>query len=128
MSKALGRIVGFFDEERTFNIVLLDPLHNIQPSKSHNYKVDTCNPLSCELSSLKYSLTRLIDGNDCPEPNCKLANGVSNINTHRYSTNILMFNVDDIDIQDADELIETGQSPSYVDIFQLGIVASGEEE
>ncbi|RJF74090.1 hypothetical protein D4Q52_13065 [Rhodopseudomonas palustris] len=38
VSKALGRIVGFWDERGIFNIVLLDPSHNIQPSAYSDYK------------------------------------------------------------------------------------------
>lgn len=44
ISTGLGRIVGFFDETQTFNIVLLDPLHNIQPAKDYAYKVAKCQP------------------------------------------------------------------------------------
>jgi hypothetical protein len=39
ISKALGRVVGFFDEHGVFNIVLLDPLHNAQPSDYSDYKI-----------------------------------------------------------------------------------------
>lgn len=53
ISKAMGRIVGFWNESSdVFNIVLLDPLHNIQPSKYFEYKVDDSYPLSCKYSSL----------------------------------------------------------------------------
>ena len=52
ISQALGRIIGFWDENLVFNIVLLDPLHNIQPSKNYGYKVDGCKPLSCNYSQL----------------------------------------------------------------------------
>ena len=124
VSKALGRIVGFFDEEKTFNIVLLDPLHNIQPSKYYNYKVDSCYPLACELTSLTNTLLELTDRNDCPNPSCNLVQGLKDIEASRYSTNIVMFNANDIDIRDADNIIKNGKCASYTDIFQLGIVAS----
>jgi hypothetical protein len=39
VSKALGRVVGFFDEEQTFQIVLFDPFHNIQPAGDFDYRV-----------------------------------------------------------------------------------------
>lgn len=39
ITQSLGRVIGFFDENQEFNIVLLDPLHNMQPSKSFDYKV-----------------------------------------------------------------------------------------
>lgn len=48
ISKSLGRVVGFWDEFQIFNIVLLDPLHNIQPSKDYNYRVNYCSPLDSE--------------------------------------------------------------------------------
>ncbi len=56
ISRALGRVVGFWDEKKIFNIVLLDPLHNIQPSKSHSYRVDKTGILGCEYSSIKRQL------------------------------------------------------------------------
>ena len=39
VSKATGRLIGFFDEDDVFQIVLFDPLHNAQPSKFNDYKV-----------------------------------------------------------------------------------------
>lgn len=124
ISKALGRIVGFFDEERTFNIVLLDPLHNIQPTKAYEYKVDPCHPLSCEISLLRYNLEKLSKGNDCQTPSCSLASGIKNINKTSYSTNILILNVNDIDITDCEAIFQYGQYSSYAEILQLGIAAS----
>lgn len=52
ISQALGRIIGFWDENLIFNIVLLDPLHNIQPSKNYGYKIDKCSRLSCNYTEL----------------------------------------------------------------------------
>jgi hypothetical protein len=46
ITQSLGRVIGFFDEYQEFNIVLLDPLHNMQPAKSHDYKVHYCKPES----------------------------------------------------------------------------------
>jgi len=41
ITQSTGRVVGFFNEtNEVFNIVLLDPKHNIQPTKSTGYKVD----------------------------------------------------------------------------------------
>ena len=41
ISKGTGRVVGFFNENNSiFYIVLLDPKHNIQPSKDYGYRVD----------------------------------------------------------------------------------------
>lgn len=46
LSRSLGRVAGFFNEESSvFYIVLLDPKHNLQPAKDHGYKVDDTSPL-----------------------------------------------------------------------------------
>jgi len=39
LSKATGRVIGFFDMDMVFHILLLDPLHNLQPSKDFNWRV-----------------------------------------------------------------------------------------
>jgi len=44
LSKATGRVIGFFDNMRVFNIILLDPLHNLQPSRDFNYSVNPTSP------------------------------------------------------------------------------------
>ena len=41
ISLSLGRVLGFFNEDsQVFHVVLLDPKHNLQPSKDHDYRVD----------------------------------------------------------------------------------------
>lgn len=39
ISRAEGRIVGFFDDQGVFCVILLDPMHNLQPSKYNDYKI-----------------------------------------------------------------------------------------
>jgi hypothetical protein len=39
LSKGTGRVIGFFDSDMVFHIVLLDPMHNLQPSKDFNWRV-----------------------------------------------------------------------------------------
>jgi hypothetical protein len=52
VSKALGRVVGFFDERQIFNIVLLDPNHNIQPSDYNDYRIRPTIEGSCQFSQI----------------------------------------------------------------------------
>lgn len=41
LSKGTGRVIGFFSEDTSvFYIVLLDPKHNLQPSRDYGYQVD----------------------------------------------------------------------------------------
>jgi hypothetical protein len=60
ISKALGRVVGFFDEEKVFNVVLLDPFHNIQPSGTFNYRVRATHVSQCQLTKLTVTMQNLI--------------------------------------------------------------------
>ena len=39
ITKAFGRVIGFWDETGTFNVVFLDPMHNMQPSAHSDYKL-----------------------------------------------------------------------------------------
>lgn len=39
ISKGMGRIVGFFDDRSVFCVLLLDPMHNLQPSSYNDYKI-----------------------------------------------------------------------------------------
>lgn len=52
ISKALGRVVGFLDERQRFNVVLLDPKHNLQPSKFANYRIRSTTIGQCEYTGL----------------------------------------------------------------------------
>lgn len=51
ISQSLGRIVGYFDFGHIFHIVLLDPKHNIQPTKNTGYRVDATRICHCQLST-----------------------------------------------------------------------------
>jgi hypothetical protein len=61
ISTALGRFAGFFDENNVFNIVLLDFQHNLQPSKSFGYKVDTTTIFKCDYSSTISRINNLLE-------------------------------------------------------------------
>lgn len=78
ISKAKGRIVGFWDENWIFNILLVDPRHNIQPSKYSSYQLRESPPcnnenmvilskvmdciLRCKPNRAECPITSLIDG------------------------------------------------------------------
>ena len=57
LSKGTGRVVGFFDETNSiFYIVLLDPKHNIQPSRDYGYAVDDTENAITEFERLEMKL------------------------------------------------------------------------
>ena len=45
IEKSKGRVIGFFDVKSTFQIVLLDPAHNMQLSKQYGYTTVKTNNL-----------------------------------------------------------------------------------
>lgn len=63
VSKALGRVVGFFDENQIFQVVLLDPKHNIQPSGNFDYRVRTTYAGECQLTTVVSRLELSITSN-----------------------------------------------------------------
>ncbi|MEI7924489.1 MAG: hypothetical protein WCJ40_21485 [Planctomycetota bacterium] len=69
ITQSLGRVIGFFDENQEFNIVLLDPLHNMQPSKSFDYKVHSCKPDSTHYADLLKDVEKAQKHN-CLLPEC----------------------------------------------------------
>lgn len=74
LSKGTGRVVGFFNEEHSvFYIVLLDPKHNIQPSKDYGYVVDPTKVAVTEyervrlqIHEMKVSMQTCPHAGDCP--------------------------------------------------------------
>ncbi|WP_455587789.1 hypothetical protein [Bacteroides sp.] len=74
ISTGTGRIVGFFDRESSvFHVVLLDPNHNIQPSKKTNYQIQpTTQGISQydELLNKLENIKKIVQ--DCKDKSCKL--------------------------------------------------------
>lgn len=87
ISRALGRIVGLWGLNNIFYIILLDPEHNIQPSKYDNYKVTKTAIQHSEYTSLLTDIDRL-KRHECSQ-SCKLRIELetlpSNRNTKFYS-------------------------------------------
>ncbi len=110
ISKALGRIVGFWDPDSTiFYVVLLDPAHNIQPSKKYNYRVSDNYPLSCEYSSLLIELER-VKKLKCKDPSCLVTQAVTGIPSRSNDHNLIIIGLEDDYIDLINEL------PEHVDL------------
>lgn len=123
ISTALGRVIGFWDKDYIFNIVLLDPWHNIQPTKDHNYRVDPCNPLSCDYTKLLHGLDEVIN-KKCKTKDCDYVADILSIPTSRdalFESNVLMVKLTDEDLEYADLLIKEGKTLSLNKIFKDGL-------
>ncbi len=123
VSRALGRVIGFWDRDYIFNIVLLDPFHNMQPDKGHNYRVDPCNPLGSEYTNLLHGLDAILE-EKCEKNSCEFAEHIRSIPTNRdalFDSNVLMVKLTDEDIEYSDILIQERKACSLNDIFKKGL-------
>lgn len=60
ISTGRGRVIGFFDASNIFNVILLDPLHNMQPTKKHNYQVRASYIAQCAITRLSVTFENII--------------------------------------------------------------------
>jgi hypothetical protein len=124
ISKAIGRIVGFWDEHRVFNIVLLDPLHNIQPCKHFGYKVDNCWQLKSEHAVLLHSLEQARKHQVCAHPNqCDFDRRLDNLLAGTKPSDIVILRLDASVHEAARDTIDVGQAESMEDLIQAGVIA-----
>lgn len=124
VSKAEGRLVGFFDEQNSFQIVLFDPLHNAQPSIYNGYKVRLCQPLGCEMTAVRHAARKAVA--KISERECDCANdleGALNWSNSRTGAALVIPSSDERVLKDADDLIEMGIAEDYEQIIRAGIDA-----
>jgi hypothetical protein len=116
ISQAKGRIIGFLDFENVFQIVLLDPMHNAQPSKNHGYAV---NKTEKQVSTYQDLASRLILIKDkinhhCPTHLCKALPLTDEVHSaHVSGKHVFM---DDIVHEEIEQI---SQDHNYDDILDL---------
>jgi hypothetical protein len=122
ISKGVGRIVGFWDENNVFNIVVLDAFHNLQPSSYREYRVVATKELSCDYSLL---LKNVDDARTrpCKTSECELKQAVHRIPFGIPDHEVLVLPFMTGTIKDAVELISDGKASSMSDIFERGLLA-----
>lgn len=125
VSTSLGRVIGFFDEAWVFNIVLLDPLHNLQPSKDFDYRVTPSFPLSCELTAVRENIRAGLE--KCNFHECAAKNHFEKIaneaQTHFEEFQVLMIKLDDPELMEsAKNLVEKGKVGSLAEILEMGVI------
>lgn len=117
ISTGTGRIIGFFDSgSSVFHIVMLDPYHNLQPSKSSNYQTQPTHEgysqydnLLCKLDKVKSIVS------SCPR-DCKLNNHIKVMDA--LHSNIVYFGLDDEFYKEYQTILE---NHSISDIIEAGI-------
>lgn len=122
ISKGKGRIIGFWDENNIFQIVLLDPLHNLQPSKKVNYELRDTFPVKSEFDSLQLDLKNILD-KPCNHNDCTTYKQLQSLPTGFNDSNIILAHLDDSFF---DEYAEILQTKTISQILEAGILYFGE--
>jgi hypothetical protein len=124
LSKALGRVVGFWDENSLFNIVLLDPLHNIQPSKYNGHAVQPCSPLGCEHSELLKQVDDARHALQCPRVGTACAGRLALHSLGAIQPEFLrvVLGLSEDNVKNTEALLRDGRAKSFADIFETGLL------
>jgi hypothetical protein len=121
VSKALGRIVGFWDEEYAFCIVLLDPLHNLQPSKFHSYRIDPCSPLSCEYTALLLDMQEA-RGLECTNTSCPVRAALDAIPNLGHGREVMLVSLGEGIAEWVHSLVASNRVESPAEILETGLL------
>lgn len=120
ISKAQGRVVGFFDEKWIFHILLLDPLHNIQPAADFDYRVRETHYARDDFALLAQKVdvarAKANCGADCPV--------VRQLNTvwDGSDTHIVYARVGPEDFASAKKCFEDGKAKCHQDVYDIGLI------
>lgn len=121
VSKALGRVVGFWDIEELnkFQIVLLDFKHNLQPSEYNDYQIDDTTELKCEYRSLLADIDK-IKKSKCKNENCAILKEINKIPSKLNRGNFVCFLIEDEYYED---FKEKTKDKSLKELVELGLLA-----
>lgn len=94
VSKGKGRIIGFWDENNIFQIILLDPLHNLQPSSKVNYEIRDTFPIMSEYDSLLVDVQKILQ-KPCNHDDCSTVKELQSLPNRLNDSNIILAHLDD---------------------------------
>lgn len=123
ISRANGRVVGFFDERWNFNVLLLDPLHNIQPSRDYGYAVNHCTPLACEYTTLQSKMSKISKAH-CQDPACGFRQSLEEVSAASFNLppNAVIHFIDNDLAEAANRHISNGKVSCLTEILEYGII------
>jgi len=121
VSKALGRFMGFRDEAGVFQIVLVDPLHNLQPTKVYGYRVRSCGLQDSDLDIFRANVDQALQTAKCSPDECALISGLQALQFDEYD--VLLLQLAKSDLEMAKKLIQEGKCKSLYDAFMAGLLA-----
>lgn len=121
VSKALGRIVGFWEADSVFQILVIDRNHNLQPSKKHNWQIRNTFMIESELDKLKIRIDS-IKQRKCADPNCVIKSELHAVDTCAIGTDVFVICLDEGFARTLQEIMTPNLS--IRDILEHGILAN----
>jgi hypothetical protein len=124
-----GRAAGFWETEDRFAIVLLDPHHNLAPSKDYNYKTTECHPEGHAAELLRLAVDRARSSLTCSPDTCSIHGSLTQITLGREIRDVYHFaemiplGLEEQTSRDLKELLEAGRIPSLHDVVKRGVSA-----
>lgn len=119
LSKGTGRVVGFFDENFSiFYVVLLDPKHNIQPSKDFGYYVNETRMAYTEFERIRMWIA---DASKVRSKKCLLEKDcpLSNINEEYFNSDVFYASIDPELKDKYEDLIMSGEFQTKFEDFLM---------
>jgi hypothetical protein len=116
ITKATGRIIGFLDHKNVFQIVLLDPMHNAQPSKYNGYAINKTDKQVSTYQDLQSKLILIQSKIDkhCPAHTCEVLKLTGEVHSaHEGGKHIFVNDVV------SEEIEQMCREHNYADIFDL---------
>lgn len=123
VSKAMGRVVGFWNEtNQVFYIVILDTMHNLQPSKYNGYAIRTTSILDSQYNSLLRNIEYLKSRSQkCTD--CEFATHIQGLPIPATEErNAIICFIDDSYLTELLDKLDKGTILS--DILELGLLKS----
>jgi hypothetical protein len=127
ISKSTGRVIGFWDENAVFNIILLDEMHNMQPSNYVQYRVRDTWAQRCDYTSVLHDVDR-VRATQCSAPECPTNVAVRKLPSSTHDHEVLIIPFPEGTIAAAEELIREGKASSMAHIFEHGVFGLMYEE
>lgn len=126
VSKALGRVVGFWDERGVFNLVLLDPSHNMQPAKYSDYKTREApigkGEFEVAIAHIEAKIAGCGDGCQCRS----LYSDIQASLTHRLEFSAMLVAMPDELFGRVSLIIQSGAANCVSELLELAIEGLGD--
>lgn len=122
ISMALGRIVGFWDDASVFQIVLFDPLHNMQPSKRFDYAVKNTAIQRCQYTQLLAKIERA-QKKSCDAVNCHVSKELRSISAQMPDHIVSIIRLSETTYKDALAACELFEIDGVANLIKAGIDA-----